>query len=212
MTAVASIAHSGINRILSDESLTPEVQEERVHRFRKHQQYLSTEAYQEVYKLVRMQVRNFMKRYGKILGTWEEVEELANVYYIEAYDRFTPGRAEFTTHVGYYVWIRLINEMRLKHERYQRFPTEPYKLEDHEQSERMFVVEDFLETLSEDGKTVAQLVLDSPLDIRLSLKRHGENVTPSRLRSAVVHFLKDIGWAMDRIREGFGEVGEALRS
>lgn len=211
MRTVSSVAHNGINRILSDESLSEETRQEKIARFKKHQQYLSTEAYTEVERLIRMQVRNFIRRYGKILGTWEEVEELANVFFIEAYDRFEPGRAEFTTLVAGHVMIRLINEMRLKHESHQRFPMEPYILEEHPRTESHFNVDDFLDGLSEDGRTVAKLVLDSPLDIRLTLKKKGNNVTPSRLRSAVVGFLKDIGWAMERIREGFTEVSEALR-
>jgi len=174
-------------------------------------QYVIDGVYHDVQGIIRMYVRRWIDRYGTVLGGWEEVESMANEFFMDAYSTFDASRSEFNTWVGNLIRFNLLTAMKKKFLHDKRFPAEEATFDELAPKQSSFVLPEFLEELSEDARTVAELVLDAPIDIRLALAQH-KTVKPSQLRRAVMGFLKDIGWCAERIAESFSEVSEALRS
>ena len=65
-----------------------------------------------------------------------------------------------------------------------------------------FSLEEFIEDLSEDARTVVKLTLDCPREIQRAFRL--------QKRRWVKDALKTAGWSMNRIMETFKEIQEAL--
>lgn len=67
---------------------------------------------------------------------------------------------------------------------------------------------DWLDSLSNDAQTVANLVLDAPREIVHTMANYPNNHVMTK--KAMVEYLEDIGWVGSRIVESFAEVTKAL--
>lgn len=75
-----------------------------------------------------------------------------------------------------------------------------------------FDADDFLEGLSDDGRTVAELALYPPVPVIVAAEERWGADKPASLRNAIKEYLGDLGWSLVRIGESFREVAEVLVS
>lgn len=67
-----------------------------------------------------------------------------------------------------------------------------------------------LDGVSEDADAVIRAVIDPPPDMLITANMIHSSMRPVSLRLALIEYLQDIGWGMERIAESFAEVAEAL--
>lgn len=168
-----------------------------------------TETYLDVEKLIYDTIHRFIEQYG---GDFDEFLSIARESYMLAFNSYDPERAGFVTYVRCFIWGRLQKTWRVERRRAQILNlNHEYDFSHHpERSENKFDVSEFVEKLSEDGKTVVNLVFDSPIDIALSIMERGGD-TPNNVRLAIREFLKDVGWSAGRVSNTFREIRKALQ-
>jgi hypothetical protein len=152
-------------------------------------------------------VFRFTERYRVDL---EEARSLAHLAFLEAFKTYDRKRASFSTYVYQKICSKLFEWHRRTICRQVISKIVPHDLETLPHVSRYWFLTDLLDSLSEDGKAVVMLALDSPPDIKHILVEQG-SFTPKSIRSAIQQFLVDLGWARDRISETFNEIGEALQ-
>jgi len=183
-----------------------------------------TETYEDTQRLIWQTVLRFNDRYG---GDVEEQFSIANLAFAEAFAKYDPGRAQFTTllvlQIRWQLWKALnkrINRMTARTAVIDRWPwrrgplavrpTDAEKRFDLGQVEARpdrspFDVETFSEEASEDAKQVLSMALEFGPELKREV--WGLNVTMGEvLRST----LRKLGWGMRRITESFAEIREAL--
>lgn len=174
--------------------------------------WAKTHTYDDVKRLIYQTVHRFYKRYG---GDLQELQAQANLIFLESYESHDPEKAQFSTWLVFTLWKRLQGNLRRDLRHRELAPT--VALGNITMPDRThFDLDQFMDELSEDARTVASLVLDLPMDIRLSLEtrkqRKGwDRQTPcENIKGALVEFLWDLGWTTQRIGESFREIGLAL--
>jgi len=179
----------------------------------------SVDALQSVQKLVWKLTHGFHDRYG---GEWEDWEAEAQLCFTSAYRTWSPERAKLTTWVYWAVWNGLRDVVRKKYQSEQRLPTNPESVvfggnEDSgglanfpDRFHLQFDKESLLEKVSDDASLVIDLVLEPPVDVLLTARQRGGELNPKNLKRAVIEYLKDVGWATERVLESFTEIAEAL--
>ena len=68
-----------------------------------------TELYEGHHRWIGSIAAKFVKRYG---GNFEEVHASANLYFVEACNKWNPERSALITWSGIYIWQKLITENR----------------------------------------------------------------------------------------------------
>jgi hypothetical protein len=174
---------------------------------------LSVWAAEDTYKDVDDLVGRFVWDFH--LNTGIELEECRSEGlegYVEAYHSYQPGRGEFTTWVGVKVRSRLLDLAR-------RLRREGRRLKGAVDAAEVavakavpdFRLDEFVEELSEDARTVVSMVFDTPIDVKVVMYRlGGDQDTPQTYRGAIREVLRDLGWTRKRIKESFQEIRRAL--
>jgi len=159
------------------------------------------ETYVDVEKLIYRICHNFQDRFG---GDFEEHVSTANEAYMDAYATFDPAKGKFTTLLWTCVWRRLM-DVSMTEARRQKTLT--YNSELVESADRPgFDLGTFTRELSDDAKTVVNLLMDMPGEL-------AEMVGCSRgvkIRKMLRKFLDDNWWTAKRISGSFKEIREAL--
>lgn len=167
-----------------------------------------TSTYEDVEFLIKKTVHEFQKRYG---GDFEELQSHAHLLFMDAWKKHNRERASFPTWCRYRVWYGLLDVLRTKMQKDNRHKQVP--LSPDATAPRPWLRE-FLADLSNDAKMIVMLVLDTPKDIELNMRRrrrlYKEEKDRARTRRAVREFLRDIGWTKDQVRTAFTEIKEAL--
>lgn len=164
-------------------------------------------------------------------GEWDEWESSAAVGYLIAFRSFDPGRgASFIT----WCWWSVVYQLRAHQERRCRNRLRTNTLHDHEDDDRDNInaaaipdrPKSFLallvEDLSEDARTIVQLVVDTPGELVELLRQQDHTkktgISPEarsrrmkvRRKRVLVDYLKRSGWSLGRIVSGFDEIQEAI--
>ncbi len=127
----------------------------------------------------------------------DELMSEANWAFLLACEKYDPKRGSFSN----YVWIKVTGHLLTYYgNRVREKKREEEGVKGRQISER-FNLKRFLFELSEDARILSSLSLEPPA----SHKRHSQ-------RETLIAYLKDCGWSMFRIRKGFQEIQEALRS
>jgi len=173
--------------------------------------------YQDVEKLLHKQVHRLVG--NGIAYNKEQAVSDANLAFVMAYHNYDSSRAQFNTHVGYRVLMRIKTEFRKlckkprpltfseldengQNQVAMKLSVKPHKVE----KERP----EWSDLLSKDAREVVDLVLNSPKDIIMMVDEKGNNSANS-YRSSIKEYLSGIGWNKRRISEAFDEIKDVLQ-
>jgi hypothetical protein len=137
----------------------------------------------------------FQSKYG---GDFEELVSEANEYYMDARRSYDPKKAKLITWVGFRIYKGLLETRRRWAYRNNRVAMGQLA-HDPVQQER-FRLDRLIKEVSQDAQKVLRIVLGNDPPIRKAIP----------FRSALVEFLRGLGWAGERIIETFLEIKEAL--
>lgn len=165
-----------------------------------------TETYEEVEKFVHKLVNDVSSKYGL---DRDDVLEVSLWGFMQAYLSYIPEKGKFSTWTGYKVKKRISDLIRVKQLEGKRFTTDMDLDIIAKKEYSQLKMEDWLSELPEDARTVASLVLKTPIDVKLSLIQLGKE-TPANWREAMREFLLDIGWSRNRITQAFRMVKHSL--
>ena len=166
----------------------------------------AAEAYGTTENILHSLTRKFVERYG---GDHSEILSECHVAFMGACSSYDPDRgAKFSTWCQLKVAKGLLTHLRNMARRHARFPTEEVWLEEVPERENTPIMKR-LQELSDDARTVAALVIDSPYELRCLIAGEGRK-TPKRVRHWLGSFLGGIGWTTARIAESFAEIAEAV--
>lgn len=163
--------------------------------------------YADVERLIWKLVHKFYRSHGAQYGTLEELYSVAGEGFCVAVNRYDRQKAKcFTTYVYMVVQHSLLQHVRTC---CKRRKTEV--LLDAPQKTTGFNLTEFLEELSDEGKFVVQLILDSPKELLQVLFSHDDRSSARSYKAGLRKYLKEVGWLNEQISAAFAEIQEALQ-
>jgi hypothetical protein len=147
-------------------------------------------------------------------ATWDEMQSDANLVFMLTYKDFMDGKVPvpFLARLQQLLKWRLVGAIQeiLRVRRTHKEVSIPN--EDIRQKTSDFVLQEFIETLSEDARIVVALSLEatSEIDHALSLRRNAQ-VSRKKTRGLLRRILTQLGWDNQRIMDTFNEIGRALQ-
>jgi len=182
------------------------------------------DTYLDVERLIYYVCNKFKKRYG---GDIEEMIGEANIIYMKVYKIWKPtGGMSFTSLLCTCVYRKLTDIHRMSIRKSKIWGTSldglPFygkktsrtEYENIRSINDMGVMEDKslspfdIEEFTNDAKTIIQLILDEPEEIKTKVEQKGNQYR--NWRSVVRTYLKEIDWTARRISESFEEIRSSL--
>jgi hypothetical protein len=169
-----------------------------------------SETFKDVERLMYDVAIRFHAKYGGEFSDWiSEGHEI----FMKAYGRYDYAKGPFDKWFSFFLnklFMERVRRLAMRDARIHRVPN--VNLDEYiPQSKKSFNVGAFLRDLSNDGKTLAMLVLDTPADIKLTILEYNRNVSlRDKILNGIREFLTDLGWSEDRIYDSYDEVSEAL--
>ena len=161
----------------------------------------TTELYEKSEPLIHQICTDFHRRWRI---EFDELKGLANLIFMDAVERHESSRGEFSTLLVRMLNTRLLSEVR--RERLRKTNRDTLAKEVQCPSTTGFI--DLLCDMGEDAKTIIQIVVEPPPDIRAEPRR-GHRF----FRGAVKRHLRNQrGWSFYRIQKALSEVKYAIRS
>lgn len=164
--------------------------------------------YRGVEKLIRKLVHDFHYRHG---GDLLELESTANLAFWQAYLSYDPSKAKLTTWCQWKVWKALLSHLRTTIKEQGRFPLDTDALLEEIPQRQRIHSRELVKDLSNDAQTIANLLLDTPYDLRCLVAEIGKGTTEN-FHTAIARLLRRMGWAWCRILDASHEITEALTS
>jgi DNA-directed RNA polymerase specialized sigma24 family protein len=181
---------------------------------RKRKRQTPDEVFAEVEATFRAAVGKFLKQYRKAMFRIyaDQIVSAAGVGYMDALSTFDPDlKTEFASWVWTKVWGKMLDELRRHIRRCKKHGWEPLtEFEDH--GPTTFDRDEFMAKLSPDGRTVAGIAMDSPIELQFVVAAIDDRDPPSddNVREAVRQYLMEQGWTKVRVKRAFQEVKDAL--
>lgn len=151
----------------------------------------------------------FARRFNQ---DYEEARSFANLVFVQEYPRYLANPVQaFDTWLRYTVWNQLIDNLR-KSMAKQRQPEGGWVTGNEalamvadrasvDPEERM---EELTESLSEDARLIAKLVINPPEEIEQKVEERGGK--PGNTRKVIRHYLKKQGWSSARVSNAYEEI------
>lgn len=142
----------------------------------------------------------------------DEVLEAAFYGFMQAFETYTKDKGAFTNWVWQKSRNRILDLIRRKaDDKKLKFQvTNEIELDAIlTDPKEKFVLAEWLQTLSKDGRYVANLLFATPIEIKATLAQLGSD-SPANWRMAIRELLRDQNWTNDRIKKVFHEIKEAL--
>ena len=167
-----------------------------------------TQTYEDVQKLIYKMCHLFRRRHG---GEFEELVAEANVAFCKAYEHWRAnGGACFSTYLATAIYRRLLDKKRTARRRAHVWKEgQWYDFQVPAPAGGWQRLSALVEGLSEDAKTIVQLVLDTPAELLSEVKSRGGKSCNWRT-SILDHLADDAGWKQNRVSRAFQEVRAAL--
>ena len=172
------------------------------------------DTYAEVERLVYSAVHRFIRRHG---GDFDDLVGLANQVYMDSYDGYDPSKGSFSNYLWVNITRRLQDFCRAERSRKEVSLSSPCGngrgvIGDFIEDRRAgtdFDLAEFARRMTEDAKTVIELVLDAPEDLKEIAEGKGGHYY--NFRSSLRGWLHSRkGWSVKRISEAFEEISEVL--
>ncbi len=149
---------------------------------------------------------SFQRRNG---GDYEELLEEASLAYVEARNNFNPEKGvKFISYLHWIVWGRLKDWKRRRDSENKRLEIKDFQ--DSYIPDRVNRIEVIERECSADARVAMMIALNPPLDVVAIARRGRGETSPYSMRNAIKEHLTELGWAMSRIWQAFGEIQEAL--
>ena len=165
----------------------------------------TTETYWDIKNLIFDTVWKFQQRYG---GDFDEMVAEANLIYIQAFLSHNPNKSQFSTWLRFILWKGLID-----FKRFIREENKHIKIEHFEEIENFYSYPaplyipfwDLVSGLSDDAKTIVQLILEPPEIMQSAALKKG--TAPCNVKRALrIHLSYILGWSANQIKESFAEI------
>lgn len=172
------------------------------------------DGFNKVRDLIFYQVHKFIRSYG---GDFDDLFGDAQELFVIGHNQYLSGvtatgmplKFDYATTIRFEVWYGLFDKMRVNLTRSKNTPMHPFDDEYHQRcGEAEFDLRGFMSSLSRDGATVADLVLDTPEDLWIVIMEKGG--TPNNYRSTIRAHLKANGWPSSRVDAAFDEIKTVL--
>ena len=163
------------------------------------------EAFLDVELLIHSTVNAFQEMYG---GNTDDLFGEATLHFLKAYTSYNP-KYSFSTWVRFKVWkglleskineCRRIASIRRRYDQFKdrfKYRSKEAHMEPVDPSTNP--IQNILEAISSDAKTVVRLVLTTPMNIKT--------------KKSLWNYLNGIGWSANRIAASFTEITNALYS
>ena len=154
-------------------------------------------------------VAGFVKRYG---GDFEEYRGDADSFFTKAMAYEPNPGISLETHIRYCVWYSLMDQHRTRLRRGKRHDNFEVAESIGIESNQVSMIERISADLSNDAKTLLQLLTEAPPEIAEVIKPPLSASGCIEIRLAVQQYLRNLGWVASRIRDSFNELGEAVIS
>lgn len=176
-----------------------------------------TDTYKDVEYLIHHMCHLFQEKHG---GDFDDLLDVANQVFMDAYKGFKEGAAPFTSYLSTCIYRRLLDEkrksMRIKtisisnSGRKNDYEEErgDIQIED-KSSPKSSTLNDILDGLSEDAKVIVGLVLETPPEIAKIIEGKGGH--PKNIRSTIRQHLTEMNWTYTRIAESFQEITQVIQ-
>ncbi len=152
------------------------------------------------------------KFYGKYGGEWTDWVSEGHEIFMKAYQRYDYTKGPFDRWFNFFLnrlFTERVRRLAMKQARLARVYVED--IDGLQKKSRSFNCMAFLRDLSDDARTVAMLVLDTPNDVKLCMLEYHRNIPKrDKFLNSINEFLTDLGWSSDRIHDSYDEVSEAL--
>lgn len=163
------------------------------------------ETYEDVKRMIYKLVHRFSARYCM---SFEDLIGEAHCSYIKAFETYKPETGTLiSTWVYYRIWHDLTNYVK-KENRYRGY--EEINEEIAGFAPPVSELNDILEGLSEEARTIVRLTLDVPQDLQ-TLYKLNKARTPTKIRDCISEHLQDLGWAITQIETAYNEISQALK-
>ena len=169
------------------------------------------ETYPQIAPYIYKYAWKFQQKYG---GCFEDILSDANMCYILAFKKFNSKKMkghDWKAWICLHVWKQLLNRQNKNYRINNDRHFEPCPLEGFTGVIDSLSAVDLLDSLKEDAKTVAELVID-PLNATTlnSLYNEGKRRGKGMLNIITEHLKQDLGWTPKRIRKTFSEIQNCL--
>jgi len=168
------------------------------------------ETFNDVRSLIRNVVWNFIRSHG---GDFNEYEAEANHIFIKAYDNYDPKKAKFTTYLVNRIRGGLLDYIK----RTNKYAKHGHGIISIEQTEfdcsdgkKQFYILDLLDEVTDDAKTILNLILDIPIEIEEDCLNRGTN--GRAMKESIRRYMQKLGWTKNRIKETFKEITEVINA
>lgn len=163
--------------------------------------------FEDVQTVLEKVARRFVQDHG---GHYEDILCDANWYYLKAYDDYVPERGEFRRWVQYRVRMGLLEDLRRAAYRHVTLPRKNVPLAALTAKEAaVFDPGPVLDRLGTDAAFLVKLVLEVPDDLQFALDMR-TRATDYDFKLTIRSYLKESGWAVERIAAAFAEVRSVL--
>lgn len=160
----------------------------------------------DVEKLLFLTISRMRKQYQL---DFDEMLSAAYLGFTEAFHSYSNDKGEFTTWVAFKATKAIQTLLRKEIKRTSQPVTSEIELTLIAYKESFWDIDEWMETLSEEARMVAQLALAPPSDIKATLAQL-KYKTPANWRYAIRDYLNDCGWVEDKVKRVFQEIHEAL--
>jgi len=158
------------------------------------------DTYQDVERMLCQLCWRFVEKNG---GDFEEAKSVANVAFVRAFLRFDSSKAQFTT----WAWWAITHDLLSWKQRESKWGVRHVLREELDGNPAPCKRQHIAEQVSEDGKAIVSMVIESYDDFRHVLRRHGA----SQVRRNITRRCKAWGWTVGRISDAFAELREVCR-
>ncbi len=160
----------------------------------------------KVLNLLKKACWSFQKGNG---GDFDELMSEASLAYVQARNGFDPSKgAKFSSWLYQIVRGRLMDWKRKQYSK--RIPLSEDDPNTVSVNQKMSLIDAIRQECSPDSGVVVQLILNPPIDVILTARQWRSEKSPISLRIAVEQHLRELGWAVSRVWQAFGEIQEAL--
>jgi hypothetical protein len=159
------------------------------------------EAYEEYEKMIYSVAHKFYKKYG---GELKLIQAEARYFFVEAFHSYFEADGRFSTWLYFCIWHGLQGAF-FKYPKSVK-PTESFDHKIHEgKKQKEFYLCDIMDSLSEEGQKIVQLVFHPPAALQKRILNTGSH--PHNVRAGIKKFLsEEMQWSPCQINNAFKEV------